>query len=128
MASLYKTAAAVCLLALCGLPSQAAQNKKCKFTVTEVNEGDYVYANLVRNGKLPIHISEVAMDKQLVASLRAEVETKEETAEQGACDALMEASNFKTMFHHSFEYKEGGSPDYRQLLQDALDAGLAVFK
>ncbi|CDJ54098.1 hypothetical protein, conserved [Eimeria brunetti] len=128
MASFYKTAAAVCLLALCGLQSEAAAKKKFKFTVEEVKEEDYIYANFVRNGKLPTHISEVAKDQNLVQTLRGEVEEKETTTDQATCDALIKASNFKTMFHHAFEYASDASPDYRQLLQDALDKGLSAFK
>ncbi|CDJ54288.1 hypothetical protein EBH_0045860 [Eimeria brunetti] len=127
MNSFYRTTAAVCLLAFCGLESEAALNKKCTFTVEEVEEADYIYANFVRNGKLPTHISEVTRDQQLVDSLTQEVQAREATAAEGACETLVKESNFKTMFHHAFEYENDTPPSYSQLLQDALGAGLAVF-
>ncbi|CDJ54292.1 hypothetical protein EBH_0045900 [Eimeria brunetti] len=128
MGSFYKAAATVCLLAFCGLQSEAAKVKKYKFTVKEVNEDDYIYANFVRNGKLPTHISEVAKDQDLVDSLKTEVGKQETSGADATCEALIKASNFKTMFHHPFEDNDDASPDYRQLLQNALDAGLAVFR
>ncbi|CDJ28202.1 uncharacterized protein EMH_0038740 [Eimeria mitis] len=104
MASIYKTAAAVCLALYA-----------------------YLAANLARNGKLPVHISEVTKDSALVSTLGEEVEGEEPpTAEN--CTALI-TSELKGNFHYSFAYEAEAtaSPDYRQLLQKALQAGLTVF-
>ncbi|CDJ54290.1 hypothetical protein EBH_0045880 [Eimeria brunetti] len=86
--------------------------------VDDIKEDEYLYANLVRNRKLPIHISELTRDQQLVDSLKEAVGAKETAAGEGACGNLIEASN---------TYKTDDPPEYSQLLQDALDAGLAIF-
>ncbi|CDJ34030.1 SAG family member [Eimeria mitis] len=127
MAPLYKTAAAVCLVTLCGLQTEASTPKH-KFTVEHVEADAYLAANLARNGKLPVHISEVTKEESLVSALEAKVSGDEPpTAED--CTALI-TDKLKEDFHHSFVYdtEAKASPDYRQLLQNALDEGLAVFK
>ncbi|CDJ28253.1 uncharacterized protein EMH_0039260 [Eimeria mitis] len=159
MASFYKTAAAVCLVALGVLQSEAQQEKgngggeaAClvalgvlqsnaqqdpieggggsttyKFTVVNVDEDAYLSANLARNGKLPVHISEVTKDESIVNELTAKVTAQEQPAAD-SCTALL-TTKLKENFHYSFDYepKSETSPDYRQLLQKALDAGLTVF-
>ncbi|CDJ34033.1 uncharacterized protein EMH_0059020 [Eimeria mitis] len=90
MASFYKTATAVCLVALGVLQSEAQGNTPTyKFKVVDVDE-DPAAAN---------------------------------------CTALLTAK-LKENFHYSFDYEPASqtSPDYRQLLQDALDKGLEDFK
>ncbi|CDJ28149.1 uncharacterized protein EMH_0098900 [Eimeria mitis] len=126
MSSIYKTAAAVCL-ALCGLQAEASTTTKYKFKVVDVDEDAYLSANLARNGKLPVHISEVTKEDTLITTL------KEEVAGEGAttvdnCTSLITAK-LKEHFHYSFDYDAASeaSPDYRQLLQKALEAGLKVF-
>ncbi|CDJ45621.1 SAG family member [Eimeria brunetti] len=126
-----KTAAAVCLVALYGLQSEAASPQTTyKFKAVEVTDDAYIAANLVRNGKLEVHISEVSKDTNLVPGLQKEVvasasvEQPEGTTE--SCKKLMEQSGLKGIFHHAFSYKEKN--DYRELFQAALDAGIAVFK
>ncbi|CDJ27305.1 SAG family member [Eimeria mitis] len=127
MASLYKTAAAVCLVALYGLQSEAAEEaaKTYKFKVVEVDEGVYLAANLARNGKLPVHISEVTKDEDLIAGVRKGVVDEQGTILQGPCNEMKIKSGLEA-FHHTFDYQDG--PNFRELLQAALDAGLAVFK
>ncbi|CDJ32579.1 uncharacterized protein EMH_0076100 [Eimeria mitis] len=136
MASFYKTAAAVCLVALGVLQSEAQQgtgggqggSTTYKFKVVEVDEDAYLSANLARNGKLPVHISEVTKDDDLVTALTAEVTPKEQQTAQN-CTALI-TTELKGRFHYSFEHapESEASFDYRQLLQGALEAGLKVFK
>ncbi|CDJ45617.1 SAG family member [Eimeria brunetti] len=70
----------------------------------------YLAVNLLRNGKLSVHISELATGDSLVSALKEKVQSKTAT----------------DIFHHTFDYVE--SPDYRKLLQEALDKGLEVFK
>ncbi|CDJ28151.1 uncharacterized protein EMH_0099120 [Eimeria mitis] len=127
MASLYKTAATVCLFALCGLHLAAAGTKKYKFTAEEVTEDAYLAANLARNGKLPVHITEVEKDDGLVTSLKGKVDGKP-AGTDGTCETLIE-SDLKETFHHIFEYETVAktTPNYRELLQDALDAGITLF-
>ncbi|CDJ54289.1 SAG family member [Eimeria brunetti] len=124
MAPLYRAAGAICLAALCGLKSEALQSTTYKFTAEEVTDEAYVAVNLVRNGKLPVHIEGVARDAGLATSLKAKIETDEDVAEN-TCKPL-EIPKLKTMFYHIFDSQT--APDYRQLLQDALDEGLEVFK
>ncbi|CDJ27905.1 uncharacterized protein EMH_0035990 [Eimeria mitis] len=126
MAPLYKTAAVVCLVALCGLQAEAS-TPTYKFTVEDVQEDAYLAANLARNGKLPVHISEVTKDDNLVSTLEAKV-SSEEPPTAANCTALITAQ-LKERFHYSFEHEPASqaSPDYRQLLQDALDEGLKTF-
>ncbi|CDJ54291.1 hypothetical protein EBH_0045890 [Eimeria brunetti] len=124
MASLYKATAAICLIALCGLKSEATDAPKYKFTAEVVNEEAYVAVNLVRNGKLPVHIKEVAKDAVLAEALKKKIETDGQATEN-TCKSLI-TSNLKTIFHHIFDYQ--ATPDYRKLLQNALDEGLTVFK
>ncbi|CDJ45623.1 SAG family member [Eimeria brunetti] len=128
----YKTAAAVCLVALYGLQSDAAgKTTTYKFKAVDVDDEAYVAARLVRNGKLAVHISEVAKDADLVSGLQKKVAP---TAAQGkqsgtsteSCKKVMEESALKDIFHRAFTYKE--SNNYRELFQKALDAGIAVFK
>ncbi|CDJ34028.1 SAG family member [Eimeria mitis] len=127
MASFYRVAATVCLVALCGLQSAAADGKKYKFTPEDVTEEAYLAANLARNGNLPVHISEVSKDDNLVNSVKGKFEGKE-TATDAACETLIE-SDLKDMFYHIFEYDADEEPsrNYRQFLQESLNKGLAVF-
>ncbi|CDJ28201.1 SAG family member [Eimeria mitis] len=127
MAPLYKTAAAVCLVTLCGLQT-VESTPTHKYTVEHVEADAYLAVNLARNGKLPVHINEVKKEESLVSALNAKVlGSGQPTAEN--CTALI-TDELKNDFHHSFVYdaEEKASPDYRQLLQNALDQGLAVFK
>ncbi|CDJ45634.1 SAG family member [Eimeria brunetti] len=130
MASLYKTAAAVCLMALCGLRAEAAGQTTYKFRPLKVDDAAYFAANLVRNGKLPVHVSEVARDDNIVSTLNEKVVQDEivkqtEEANEDTCEELIETLSLKEIFHLSFDYTD--SPNYRELLQKALDAGLQVF-
>ncbi|CDJ45632.1 hypothetical protein EBH_0027790 [Eimeria brunetti] len=130
MASLYKTAAAVCLVALYGLRSEATNQTTYKFKAFKVEDAGYLAANLVRNGKLPVHISEVSKDDGLVSTLTRKVELKgidkqTDEATDDTCKELVEALSLKDIFHLSFDYTD--SPNYRELLQKALDAGIKVF-
>ncbi|CDJ45643.1 SAG family member [Eimeria brunetti] len=130
MATFYKTAAAVCLVALSGLQSEAAQTTY-KFKVANVDDSVYLAANLVRNGRLPVHISEVAPDSNLVSTVQGKVQACTASKQPSrvtmeACEALMKASDLRDIFYHTFDYTE--SPDYRELMQAALDEGLKVFK
>ncbi|CDJ45630.1 SAG family member [Eimeria brunetti] len=140
MASLYRTAAAVCLVGLYGLQSEAAGTTiTYKFTPIVVDDAGYVAANLVRNGKLPVHISAVAKDDNLVSTLTETVKTKEskvpvenerDTIDK-TCSVLVEPEGLKDIFHYTFEYNDSASkssPNYRELLQKALEAGLEIFK
>ncbi|CDJ45644.1 hypothetical protein EBH_0041120 [Eimeria brunetti] len=127
MSSFYKTAAAVCLVALSGLQSAVADDNTYKFVAEEVTEADaYFAANLARNGKLPVQISAVARDDELIAALKKKVESKPQHTGQ-ACEATHITSNLETIFHHAFDYKTGTTPDYLALLQNAIDSGLTVF-
>ncbi|CDJ36362.1 SAG family member [Eimeria mitis] len=129
MASFYRTAVAVCLVALGVLESEAQQGPATyKFTVVNVDEDAYLSANLARNGKLPVHISEVKKDDSLVTALTEEVTAGAEPAAEN-CTALI-TSELKARFHYSFDHEpeSEASFDYRQLLQKALEAGLTVFK
>ncbi|CDJ45626.1 SAG family member [Eimeria brunetti] len=132
MASLYKTAAAVCLVALYGLQSEAADKTIAyKFKALNVDDDAYMAANLVRNGRLAVHISEVAKDESLVTGLQKKVEPNKDLEQrdvtpEDSCKKVMENAGLKDIFHHAFTYK--ASNNYRELFQEALDAGLKVFK
>ncbi|CDJ45624.1 hypothetical protein EBH_0018900 [Eimeria brunetti] len=131
MASFYKTAAALGLVALYGLQSGAADTTTYKFQAVDVDDDAYFAAKLVRNGKLPVHIGEIEKDTSLVSGLKekvapsAELEQPGRTSEE-SCKKVMEESGLKDIFHHAFPYK--ASPNYPGLFQEALDAGLTVFK
>ncbi|CDJ45613.1 SAG family member [Eimeria brunetti] len=132
MAPLHQIAAAVCLVAFSGLKPASAASQVYKFEAVQVDDAAYLAANLARNGKLPVHIEEVTKDEGLVSSVQKTVTTTETTVPQGreaidkeSCEALIKASTLKDIFHYTFEYKE--SPNYRELLQAALEAGLKVF-
>ncbi|CDJ28150.1 uncharacterized protein EMH_0099010 [Eimeria mitis] len=127
MAPLYKTTAAVCLVALCGLHTEAS-TPTYKFTVEDVQADAYLSANLARNGKLLVRISVVAEDDTLVNSLRSTLEgTTGDNA--GACKGLI-TPDLKETFHHNFVYQADAdtTPNYRHLLQEAVEAGLAAFE
>ncbi|CDJ45625.1 hypothetical protein EBH_0020010 [Eimeria brunetti] len=132
MASFYKSAAAVCLVALFGLQSVAADPQTTyKFRAIAVNDDAYVAANLVRNGKLAVHIGEVAMDESLVAGLQKKVApstglTQQDGTPKDSCNKLMEESGLKSIFHYASSSEE--TYNYRELFQAALDAGITVFK
>ncbi|CDJ32329.1 SAG family member [Eimeria mitis] len=113
MVSFYKTAAAVCLVVVCGPQSGVA--------------GDaYLAAKLARNGKLPVHITEVSEDENTVTTLTNTV--NDATAgDDATCKKLVE-SHLKETFHRAFEYKADTTPNYHELLQAALNDGLAVFE
>ncbi|CDJ45641.1 SAG family member [Eimeria brunetti] len=131
MASLFRTAAAVCLVALNGLQSQATTTITYKFTPVAVDDAAYLAANLVRNGQLPVHINEVTKGNSLVSALEQEVKSKtnekqEAEATDPTCSELVKPEGLKDIFHYTFAYQE--KPNYRELLQEALNAGLTVFK
>ncbi|CDJ45640.1 SAG family member [Eimeria brunetti] len=131
MASLYKTALAVCLLGHYGLQTEAAATITYKFTPVDVDDAGYLAANLVRNGKLPVHISTVEKAESIVTALTNKVKSRTATKNEsdvsdGACDELVKQDEVKDIFHYTFDYEEG--LDYSKLLQKALDAGLEVFK
>ncbi|CDJ45638.1 SAG family member [Eimeria brunetti] len=137
MASLCKTAAAVCLAAVYGLQSEASDTKiTYKFKPVVVNDAGYLAANLVRNGKLAVHISDVAKSESIVSALTSTVQSQtneivENAVSDSACAALMDNTKLKDIFHYTFEYTDDvsqSSPNYRELLQKALNAGLEVFK
>ncbi|CDJ45635.1 SAG family member [Eimeria brunetti] len=137
MASFCKTAAAVCLIALYGLRSGASEPTiTYKYEAVNVDDAGYLAVKLVRNGKLPVRIGEVEKDSSLVTALTQKVETKTvekqgSGASEDPCGTLMEANKLKDIFHYTFEYEQTPSqdiPNYRKLLQAALDAGLTVFK
>ncbi|CDJ45612.1 SAG family member [Eimeria brunetti] len=132
MAPLYKTATAICLVALSGIRSAAVASEVYKFEEVQVDDAAYLAANLTRNGKLPVHIEEVTKDEGLVSSLQEKVKkaqtpvVQEREVTKESCEKLMVASNLKdTTFHYTFEYKD--PPNYSELLQEALKAGLEVF-
>ncbi|CDJ57413.1 SAG family member [Eimeria maxima] len=122
MTFLYKSSATVCLVALCGIQSVAADTTY-KFTVENVSGDAYLAANLARNGQLPVHISEVAEANDLVASLTELISDKPITE---SCDDMQFGVELKKVFHEFFEYT--GNNDYREVLQAALTAGLDTFK
>ncbi|CDJ45650.1 hypothetical protein EBH_0047790 [Eimeria brunetti] len=161
MVPLYGTAAAVCLVALYGLRSVAAQQQAGQQTtyklkvqeVTEViaallsyprllylfacvvfGEDAYLAVNLARNGKLPVRIKEVSEDKDLVAELEETVEPGGDEArgaeiDSESCKTLINSATFKEMFRQAFDYPTDtdATPNYRQMLQKALDEGLTLF-
>ncbi|CDJ45639.1 SAG family member [Eimeria brunetti] len=136
MASFYKSAAAVCLVALYGLQSEASGTTiTYKFNPVVVDDACYLAANFARNGKLPVHISAVEKDIDIVSALTDKVQTHttekvEDAVSDATCSALMEAAKLKDIFHYTFEYTDNAaenSLNYRELLQKALDAGLKVF-
>ncbi|CDJ45615.1 hypothetical protein EBH_0008900 [Eimeria brunetti] len=111
----YKTAAAVCLVALSGLQT-AAGDTTYKFKAVDVDE---------------VHINEVVKDESVVSTLKKKVEPTPTVKQVGKAsenprDAVMEANNLKDIFHYTFNYT--AQPSYPELLQGALDAGLDVFK
>ncbi|CDJ54044.1 hypothetical protein, conserved [Eimeria brunetti] len=127
MVSFCTTAAAVCLVALSGLQPGVAGSTTYKFTVESVTEDAYLAANLARNGKLRVHVNEVATEQNLVTALKAKLQ-QDDALTGGPCDQMKVNSVLKDMFYQSFDYPDSTTPDYRQLLQDALKAGLDVFK
>ncbi|CDJ45610.1 SAG family member [Eimeria brunetti] len=125
MASLYRAIAGVCLVAFSGLQSEAAGGKTYKWTAEKVTDDAYLSVKLARNGKLPVHINDVAVDEKLVTSLTEIVEGEEEVDEPN-CRKLMEAkAEIKDVFYHVVESE--GEPNYRQLLQASLNEGLEAF-
>ncbi|CDJ45648.1 SAG family member [Eimeria brunetti] len=141
MAPFYGTAAAVCLVALSGIRGVAAQQDAGQTTYTlkvqEVTEDAYLAVNLARNGNLPVHIKEVTEEKNLVSKLK-EVVTQVEAVEaepdvdepSESCKTLINSEHFNDAFRHAFEYPtgDGATPNYRQTLQEALNAGLNLFQ
>ncbi|CDJ36840.1 uncharacterized protein EMH_0097260 [Eimeria mitis] len=123
MAPFYKAAAAFCLVGLCWFQSEAAEEKKYIFEVAPAEEDAYLTAKLARNGKITAKTNTVEKDPQLVSSLQGKVGTSTEDT-NAACTTLM-TDDLKKLFHHAFEYTE--EHDYRQLVQDAVTAGLEEF-
>ncbi|CDJ45653.1 hypothetical protein EBH_0051120 [Eimeria brunetti] len=121
-----KTAATACLVALSGLQSAAAGPPTYKFTVENVTEEAYLAANLARNGKLLVQVNEVAREQSLENNLTGKLQEGDAITE-GPCEQMQINTKLKNMFHQRFDYPSSTTPDYRQVLQDALKAGLAVF-
>ncbi|CDJ45603.1 SAG family member [Eimeria brunetti] len=126
MTSFYKTITAVCLVASSGLQSVAGSSATYKWTAEDVTAEAYLSVNLARNGKLPVHINEVATDTQLVDSLKEIVADSEDTRTGQTCNELIKSKELKDLFYSVV--KSQGEPDYRQLLQASLDEGLKVFE
>ncbi|CDJ32741.1 uncharacterized protein EMH_0077380 [Eimeria mitis] len=123
MAPFYKTATAFCLVGLFGLHSVAAGATEYKFEVVEVKDELYLTTNLARNGKISVRTSTVEKDTDLVSTLQAKVAT-EQTAQAATCETLI-GDKLKKVFHHSFAYTT--TPNYPELVQEALNAGLEEF-
>ncbi|CDJ45599.1 SAG family member [Eimeria brunetti] len=125
MTSFYKTITAVCLVASSGLQSVAGSDPTYRWAAEDVTADVCMSVNLARNGKLPVHINEVAKDDDLVTSLKNTIENKGSDAT--SCAKFMEGKEtLKDVFHSALS-----SPDernYPQLLQTSLDEGLKVFK
>ncbi|CDJ45601.1 SAG family member [Eimeria brunetti] len=128
MASFYKTLA-VCLMAFSGLQSVAGSDKTYTWTAEGVTADAYLSVKLARNGKLPVHISDVAKDDQLVATLKTTIEGTEDGRAVQNCRQLIESKEtLKDLFYRVLEPTAKGERDYRQLLQASLDEGLEAFK
>ncbi|CDJ27796.1 uncharacterized protein EMH_0034880 [Eimeria mitis] len=114
MSSIYKAVATVCFVALWGLHTTSAEDPYLYEVITEdVSEEAYLAANLVRNGKLPVHIGNVVKDESLVTTLKR--------ADQGApafiegpCNEVTVKAGGLEMFHHIFDYH--ANPDYQAYL------------
>ncbi|CDI74154.1 SAG family member [Eimeria praecox] len=126
MAFSYKTAA-LCLVALCGLQQPAAADTTTyKFTVLNVDDDAYLSVMLARNGKMPVHISDLTTSEDIVSQLTTQLQDTGAIA-SGTCDAMQIKDDLKKMFHVPFDY-DSTSVDYRELLQGALDKGLNIFQ
>ncbi|CDJ31964.1 uncharacterized protein EMH_0010900 [Eimeria mitis] len=123
MAPFFKTAAAFCLVGLFGLQSVAANVTKYKYEVTHAGDDAYLTVKLARNGKISAKISAAEKDTETVTALEKKVKADGESP-QATCDELLTA-DLKKFFHHTFTYTD--KPDYRALVQEALNAGLAEF-
>ncbi|CDJ45604.1 SAG family member [Eimeria brunetti] len=88
----------------------------------------YLSVKLARNGKLPVHINDVATDTDLVSSL-GKIVGDEQPQTDTSCEALIktkkELLSAKSVYHYVLESQN--EPDYRQLLQTSLDKGLKAF-
>ncbi|CDJ45649.1 hypothetical protein EBH_0046680 [Eimeria brunetti] len=107
MAAFHKTAAAVCLVALSGIRSEATEETTYKLKAQDVTEYACAAVSLALNGRLPVHIKVVTEDNELVSKLTEK----------------------KEIFHQALEYpmEESAAPNYRQTLQGALTAGEDYF-
>ncbi|CDJ29364.1 SAG family member [Eimeria mitis] len=123
MAPFYKTAAAFCLVGLFGLQSAAAETPKYKFEVVQVKDDAYLTAKLARNGKISAKTNTVEKDTATVTALEGKVKS-EKTVDEATCETLIEETH-KKIFYHTFSY--AADPDYRALVQEALQSGLAEF-
>ncbi|CDJ54043.1 SAG family member [Eimeria brunetti] len=123
----FKTAAAICLVALSGLRSEATVTITHKLTVEEVTEDAYLVVNLARNGKLPVHINPVETSDSLVSSVQGKINEAGKQPAEGGCESVQISADLKNMFFHAFENAPETTPDYSQVLQDALTAGLSAF-
>ncbi|CDJ45602.1 SAG family member [Eimeria brunetti] len=129
MTSFFKTITAVCLVASSGLQSVAGGEPTYKWTAEDVTADACLSVNLARNGKLPVHINDVAADAELASSLK-DILGDGEAQTETTCEALIrekeELLSAKHVFYHVIDSE--GERDYRQMLQASLNAGLEVFK
>ncbi|CDJ26994.1 uncharacterized protein EMH_0078230 [Eimeria mitis] len=122
MAPLYKAAAAFCLVGLSWLQSEANAETKYKYQAAKVDEDAYLTIKLARNGQISAKTSLVEKDAATVSDLEAKVIANETT--NNTCEDLI-TGHLKTIFYHSFDYI--ASPNYRTLVQEALNTGLREF-
>ncbi|CDJ29612.1 uncharacterized protein EMH_0051220 [Eimeria mitis] len=123
MAPFYKTAAAFCLVGLFGLQCGAQTPATYKYEVAKVGEDAYLTVNLARNGQISAKTSLVEKDTELVGTLETKVKA-DEAEPKASCDELL-TEDLKKLFNVTVDNKD--NPDYRKLVQDALNTGLTDF-
>ncbi|CDJ26996.1 uncharacterized protein EMH_0078450 [Eimeria mitis] len=123
MAPLYKAAAAFCLVGLSWLQSGANASEQYKYQAVQVDEDAYLTVKLARNGQISAKTSSVEKDATTVSALEKKVKANEDSPKE-SCEALL-TGDLKTVFYYSFKYTE--KPDYRALVQEALNTGLEEF-
>ncbi|CDJ45606.1 SAG family member [Eimeria brunetti] len=126
MISFYKKITAVCLVASAGFHSVAGGTTTYKWTAEDVTDDAYLSVKLARNGRLPVHINDIATDGELVTSLK-KIIGNEEGSSETTCQELIESKVKREDIFYSVVSSQG-EPDYRQSLQTSLEEGFKAFE
>ncbi|CDJ49674.1 SAG family member [Eimeria brunetti] len=128
MAPIFKSAAAFCLVALCGLQSTAAAQGTVKLLVDDAGPGSVLAANLARGGKISVPTKLLKEDESIKEGLKKALGETQNVLTGNACDSVTVKPDFvKKKFFVQFKSEED-SKDFRKDVQGALDKGVKLLK
>ena len=120
MGLIFKSSA-FCLVALYGFQLATAATT---FAAEDVTDDAYLSVNLARNGKLSVRINEVTKADDMVQTLKTALGNGTGLTSSGTCDNMALGTSLKLTFSVKFTQETSKTPNYRDMVQTALNKGL----